>query len=176
VACQFPLISSCYYIWRFAEQPDQGLDIDSPTPVPDMLEALGLTSKMVEQYGDFLAALGGEEDVPARVLALCSLRVAAIRDTVDQWSVRNTAHGLSGRDLDAVVSGDFADFDPAERAALTLTERIPLAWHELTDEETAEVAEHFGPKGCVTLMTAIAYFDVNGRLETTLSSIAADPA
>jgi hypothetical protein len=78
--------------------------------------------------------------------------------------------------MDTVVRGDFGVFGAAEHAALTLTERLPLAWHELTDEETAEVAEHFGPKGCVTLMTAIAYFDVNGRLETTLSSIAADPA
>ena len=141
-----------------------------------MLDALGLPPKMVEQYGEFLAALDGEEDVPARVLTLCSLRVAAIRDEVDQWIVRNAAHGLTSTELDAVVRGHFGAFDAAELAALTLAERVPMAWHELTDEETAEVAEHFGPKGCVTLMTAIAYFDVNGRLEATLSSIAADPA
>ena len=141
------------------------------TPVPEFLAELGLEPRMVEQYRDFLASMETAEDVPARVLTLTALRVAAIKGREAQWLERNPDHGLTDADVEAVIRGVFDGFGAAERAALELTERLPLAWHSLTDEEVAAVTEHFGPKGCVSLMSAIAYFDVNDRLEATLSSL-----
>ena len=60
-----------------------------------------------------------------------------------------------------------AGFAPAEQLRhLELTERLPLAWHSMTDEEVAAVTAALWPERLtVSLMSAIAYFDVNDRLE-----------
>ena len=52
---------------------------------------------------------------------------------------------------------------PEEAAALAVADRIPYQHHQLDDEEVAAVRQFFGDAGCVTLLTALAFFDVSCR-------------
>ena len=161
--------TASYYIQTLSLQP--GIPINTTTPVPDLLDALGLHSGMAAGYRDFLLSLDNIAEVPRRVLNLCALRVAAIKGGTEPWLQRNPDHELSEVDVAALVKGEFAGFTGDEQAALSLTEKLPLAWHTLTDVEVAGVNAAFGARGTVALMSAIAYYDVNDRLEATLGSL-----
>jgi alkylhydroperoxidase family enzyme len=67
-------------------------------------------------------------------------------------------------------------FDPAERAALTITEKWPWRVHDITDEEVAELGKHLDYRGVIALLAAIAVFDVHCRLRIAFEVEAVDVA
>jgi alkylhydroperoxidase family enzyme len=134
----------------------------------ETLAQLGLHAGMLEGYENLLSTLDRPAGVPERIIALCRLRVAAIHGAVDRWREEQTGAVLEPEVIRSVIAGDFRQLTRAEQAALALTERLPLDWHAMTDAEVATVKAHFGGEGCVGLITAIAFFDVNHRLTGAL--------
>ncbi len=138
----------------------------------DTLAAMGLSSALLERYTGFLAALSGNDDLPPRVLELCNLHVAALRGRDPEPLDPVTFEQLDGPLRDAAQRGAGDELSHAEAAALTLAGKVSSQWHDLSDAEVRAVATHYGNGGCVTLMTAAAFFDVNYRLGTALPAIA----
>ena len=56
-------------------------------------------------------------------------------------------------------------FSESEQSALKLAEQMPHSVHQITDDQVQAAAQHFGHPGCVALLTALAFFDVNCRLK-----------
>jgi len=134
----------------------------------EALSSLGLKPDLLKDYQSFLASLENSEGIPPRVMQMCGLRVAVIKGNDGEWLLHNARAVLDAETIELITRGDFATLEAAEQAALALAECIPLQWHELTDAQVAAVVDHFGERACVALMTAIAFFDVNDRLEATL--------
>lgn len=128
----------------------------SPDPtrsaVAATLAALGLRHDLQRAHATFLQTLEQPSDVPERVLTLCRERVIAV-------------HRGEPTPADEELTS-------AERAALTLAGRMPHQHHQLSNAELAAVTEHFGPSGCAELLTAIAFYDANCRMQTALTPLA----
>jgi len=127
-------------------------------------ELLASRPRLAELYGNFYRSLWNGA-VDRRVLELCRLRIAAIHDCAAERDIRDAAVSLSAAERTALDSGDPAPFDAASRAALALAERMPFDHHGITDQEVATAERHFGADGTVTLLTALAFFDVTCRLK-----------
>jgi hypothetical protein len=139
-------------------------EADAKTPFEALLTH---RPELLEGYRAFYASLWSERLVPRRTLELCRLRVAAIHDCAAEWAIRDAQVVLSAGELTALQRGDLQTFDQAERAALTVSERIPYQHHALTDDEVAAVRQRIGDAGCVSLLNALVLFDVNCRLKLT---------
>jgi len=133
---------------------------DAATPLEGVL---GQRPELLARYRDFYASLWSEGLVPRRILELCRLRIAAIHDCEAEWRLRDAAVALSDAEQQALRRGDFAGFDAVEQAALALAEQTPFAHHGITDEQVAAVTAALEPKGTVTLLTALSFFDVTCR-------------
>lgn len=114
----------------------------------DFQSLLALRPELHKKYEDFLATIEQCDAVPARIFELCRIRIRYI-------------HGLVGED---VVADSLTE---AESSALTVAERMPYQHHQLTDDEVEAVKLNFGDDGCVALLTALAFFDVTARLESS---------
>jgi alkylhydroperoxidase family enzyme len=123
--------------------------------------------ELLAGYRVFYSSLWTEGLVPRRILELCRLRVAAIHGCKPEWVIRDAEVALSAEQLAALEHGRLESFDAAERAALTVAERVPYQHHALTDDEVAQVKQHLGDAGCVSLLNALVLFDVNCRLKLT---------
>lgn len=130
--------------------------------------------ELLAGYRAFYSSLWTEGLVPRRILELCRLRVAAIHGCEPEWVIRDAEVAVSAEQLVALERGRLEPFDPTERAALTVAERVPYQHHALTDDEVAQVKQHLGDAGCVSLLNALVLFDVNCRLKLTFE-IDAEP-
>ena len=113
-----------------------------------------------QQYRGFLEAVNHNQHVPARLLDLCRARIELIHGLPVSVS-------MDAETVKAITQGDMTSFTSAEQAALVVAERMPYQHHELADEEVATVREALGDAGCVVLLTALAFHDVNCRLRLT---------
>lgn len=129
---------------------------------------LGQRPELLTRYRAFYQALWQDGPVPRRILALCRLRIAAIHGCEAEWQVRDPAAGIGERELEALARGDFGLFDEAERAALDVAEQMPHAHHQIRDAEVAALERLLGSPAAVTLLTALAFFDVACRLKLVL--------
>jgi alkylhydroperoxidase family enzyme len=144
---------------------------DAATPFEGIL---GQRQELLARYRTFYASLWSEGLVPRRVLELCRLRIAAIHDCEAEWRLRDAALALTDTERQALRRGDFQGFDTTEQAALNIAEQTPFAHHGITDEQVAAVAAALGPKGTVTLLTALSFFDVTCRWKLVFGVPAAD--
>lgn len=126
---------------------------------------LGQRPALLERFRPFYASLWNEQRVPARVLELCRQRIAAIHDCPAEMLLRDARVALDETTRAALRVGDIARFAAAEQAALTLAERMPFDHHGIDDGMVAAAREHFGDAGTVSLLTALAFFDVVARLK-----------
>jgi len=113
------------------------------------------------RYGAFYRSLW-EGPVDRRVLEIARLRIAAIHGCEAEAAMDLA---LDERQAAALQSGDASPFDAPVRAALTLAEHMPFDHHGISDADVSAAADHFGPDGAVTLLTALAFFDSNCRLQ-----------
>ena len=112
-------------------------------------ELLALRPALKEKYDVFLAAVNNTDKIPAAILAQCRSKVRQV-------------HGLEAH-VESEQSSD------AENVALSIAEKMPFQHHDLLDEEIEQASALFGDDGCVTLLTAIAFFDATSRLELTFN-------
>jgi alkylhydroperoxidase family enzyme len=141
----------------------------SGAPQPSTLDAvLGERQALAARYRRFYRSFWTEGLIRRRVLELTRLRIAAIHDCAPEWAQRDADVRLTDRELQALRQGDFLDFPEDEQSALGLAELMPFAHHQISDEQVADIDRRFGSPGAVTLLTALAFFDVNCRLKIVL--------
>jgi len=139
---------------------------------PTRFEAvLGHRPELLRRFRAFYGALWSDDRVPRRVLELCRLRIAAIHGCEAEWLIRDARVALEPDALAALREGRFDAFPPAEQAALAVADRLPYAHHQVTDEQVTVLSRAYGAAGAVNLLTALAFFDVIGRLKLVLDVV-----
>ena len=147
-------------------------ELDAPTRFEAVLEH---RPELLTRFRAFYRTFWSDGLVPRRVLELCRLRIAAIHDCESEWVVRDAAVALDADALDALRAGRSGTFTTSEQAALAVTEQIPYAHHQVTDEDVDRLRDAYGASGAVALLTALAFFDVVCRLKVVLE-VAPEPA
>ena len=125
------------------------------------VEALALRPALQEKYITFLKAIESTESVPQRVFVLCRARIAQIHGqdtqgvTTDEKKIlKSQRHEMLGSDA---------------KIALVIAEKIPFQHHLIDDVEVETAKVAFGEDGCVSLLSALAFFDVTCRLNAAIS-------
>ncbi len=137
-----------------------------PVSGPDITQVLAKRPELASGFQVFYRTLWTSE-VPSRVLELCRAQVACIHDRGASFDPGDYPH-LEPEDFEMLHHQGNIGFDVAECAALEVASAMPFAHHDVTDEQVQELARHFGHRGCVTLLTAIAFFDALSRMELVL--------
>ncbi len=75
---------------------------------------------------------------------------------------------LSDEELGELRSGRCDGFTHDEQVALTVAEQIPYQHHQISDADIQTLERTLAPAGAVSLLTAIAFFDVASRLKLVL--------
>jgi hypothetical protein len=140
-------------------------ETDADTPLE---RVLGQRPELLARYRRFLQALRQDGPVPRRLLELTRLRVAAIHDCEAEWLIRDAGAGVDVDELAALAAGHLDAFAEGERAALAVAEQVPYAHHQISDADVATLKRLLGPAATVTLITALAFFDVACRLKLVL--------
>ena len=113
--------------------------------------------------------------VDARILELCRLRTATILGNQLAFDEPRTEAAVAAG-LDEALVAELAQwpthegFDAATRACLALSEQYVMDVHGITDAQVAEVGDHIGPDGVVTLTTALALWELTHRFDNALLS------
>ena len=110
-----------------------------------------LSQKLLEKYQKFIGSTIKTHDVPVNVLGACNSRIRQI-------------HGLEAAnnegDEDSTSTEEALMF-----AALRVAEKIVSNVHDIQDNDLLPLREVLGAAGSVQLITALAFFDVECRLE-----------
>ena len=123
-------------------------------------EILSLRPELQQRYGAFLDAVESSDQLPERILTLCRARIRQIHGA--------PADSVSALEAEQLAAADFSAFTEDEQVALCVAEKMPYQHHQLQDDEVDRVRSSYGEAGCVSLLTALAFFDVTCRLELTL--------
>jgi alkylhydroperoxidase family enzyme len=129
---------------------------------------LGLRPELLARYRAFYATFWEDGLVPTRTLELCRLRIAAIHQCDAEWLIRDANVALSNHELGRLRSGRFDEYSSDEQAALAVAEQIPHQHHQISDDDIQSLEQTLTPAGAVSLLTAIAFFDVASRLKLVL--------
>ena len=110
-----------------------------------------LPKKIFDKYKKFIDSTIDGHDIPAGILEACDSRIRQI-------------HGFEVDNKSS--SGDLSLTENfLKRAALAVAEKIAFSVHDIEDSELDPLKKAFGEAGCVQLITALAFFDVECRLE-----------
>ena len=126
---------------------------------------LGERPELLERYRAFYLGLWHDGLVSHRILELCRLRIAFVHGAAQEAAMLDASVALSSTEMASLERGDFSRFDKVERAALELCELLPFDHHAISDHQVAGLSEALGAPGCVTLLTALSFFDVTCRLK-----------
>lgn len=120
--------------------------------------------ELAKKYRTFLNSLSQSDLLPPRLLALCGRRIAHIHGCAAKVGGAGPEAGFSAEDEAALLAGDFSGFSVSEQAALEVAELISFAHHQISDAQVSLLNEQLGHAGCVALLTAVSFIDVNCRL------------
>ncbi len=120
---------------------------------------------LLDKYRSFRSSLQQNGFVSERVFELVRRRVAYIHGCEAELAMVDAQVNLTPNEEEALGCGEFACFSAAEQSALTLAELVPHSVHSITDDLIHEVSAQFGHPGCVALLTAVAFYDVECRLK-----------
>ena len=138
---------------------------------PSELEGiLSHRPELLEKYREFYLGFWKDGLVPRRVLEICRRRIAWIQGCEAELSITDAEVQLSDAQELALQQGRVDAFDAPEQAALALAELIPHGVHNITDDMVAAASSEFGHPGCVALLTALSFMDVNCRLKLVLDT------
>ncbi|GEM_PF-485002 len=127
--------------------------------------ALALRPELRDLYAAFYGKLWDDELLPSSLLEICRLRVAQLHECEAELAVRHEGASVSEEQIRALANWQESDlFSEPEKAALTLSEKVPWQHHDLTDEDYSDLRTHFGEAKAVALTVGIALFDANCRL------------
>jgi hypothetical protein len=122
-------------------------------------DLLKLRPALQKKYVAFLQAIEENDRVGPRIFSLCRARIEQIH--------LGSSDYLKAVEAEALNQGILDQFSEDEQAALRVAGRIPYQYHQLEDDEVAALKTAFGDAGCVSLLTALAFFDVSCRLNLT---------
>lgn len=125
--------------------------------------------ELAQQYAAFIDCIWAQPSPSRRVLELCHRRITAIHGQSPQPSM-DYGVALTGDELKSLQRGDFAPFSADEQLALAVAELMPYNHHAVTDVQMHACEQAFGAAGAVNLLVALAFFDVNCRLQLTLQA------
>jgi alkylhydroperoxidase family enzyme len=132
---------------------------------------LSLRPELLRLHRDLYRRLWEERTVPPRLLELCRLRIAKLHDCEAELVARHSSAGVSDADVLALEGWPAANcFSAAERAALTVAEKIPWQPRSVTDEDVAALLVHLSDAEVVALMLALTMFDAHCRLQLAFSA------
>ncbi len=110
-----------------------------------------LPQKLFEKYKKFICSTIDTHEIPVSVLNACNARIRQI-------------HGL-----EVANNEDNEDSTSTEKAlalaALKVAEKLVSSVHDIQDSDLLSLREALGASGVVQLITALAFFDVECRLE-----------
>ena len=110
-----------------------------------------LPQKLFEKYKKFIGSTIDTHEIPVSVLNACNARIRQI-------------HGL-----EVANNEDNEDSTSTEKAlalaALKVAEKLVSSVHDIQDSDLLSLREALGASGVVQLITALAFFDVECRLE-----------
>ena len=110
-----------------------------------------LPQKLFEKYKKFICSTIDTHEIPVSVLNACNARIRQI-------------HGL-----EVSNNEDNEDSTSTEKAlalaALKVAEKLVSSVHDIQDSDLLSLREALGASGVVQLITALAFFDVECRLE-----------
>lgn len=144
--------------------------VSETSPQTALLEPLfAARPELWTRFQTFYDSLWTAGQISRRVLEICRLRMAAIHGCDPEWRLRTPDVFLTDDEVGALRTGNFAEFDHCERAALELTEKFPFQHHAITDAEVKAVEDGYGSAAAVALLTAVAFFDVRCRWQQVLT-------
>jgi alkylhydroperoxidase family enzyme len=124
--------------------------------------------ELLGKFRTFYQSFWRDELVPRRTLELCRLRIAYIHGCDAELAISDPQMELDDTSRDALRSGDIDGFPAHEQVALALAEVMPFTPHQVGDDLVAAAKDQLGNAGCVSLLTALAFFDVSCRLKIVL--------
>ena len=112
-----------------------------------------LPQKLFDKYKKFIDSTIESHDIPVGILEVCNSRIRQIHG----FEVANNS-----------INGDLSITETfLKPAALAVAEKIAFSVHDIEDCDLDPLRKAFGEAGCVQLITALAFFDVECRLELT---------
>ncbi len=112
--------------------------------------------------------------VDPTVLELCRLRTAKVLGATTALAERTPAAVAAGLDEDKVsaLASYVSDerFDAADRACIGFSEQYVIDVHGISPEQVAAVEAALGPKGVVTLTTALSMWELTHRFDNALGA------
>ena len=140
--------------------------IQSAGANPDLPGVLQLRPSLAKRYTDFLAGFEVAGTVPTEVLEACQNHVRRIHGIVLTQHADREAGDTLDPDPDGELDGEVdGEIDGGLASALIVAEKMPYGHHTISDEEVRQLATYFGNAGAVNLLTAIAMYDAQARLE-----------
>ena len=110
-----------------------------------------LPQKLFDKYKKFIDSTIESHDIPVGILEACNSRIRQI-------------HGIevanNSINVDLSITENFL-----KTATLAVAEKIVFSVHDIEDCDLDPLRKAFGEAGCVQLITALAFFDVECRLE-----------
>ena len=110
-----------------------------------------LPQKLFDKYKKFIDSTIESHDIPVVILEACNSRIRQI-------------HGIevanNSINVDLSITENFL-----KTATLAVAEKIVFSVHDIKDSDFDPLRKAFGEAGCVQLITALAFFDVECRLE-----------
>ena len=110
-----------------------------------------LPKKIFDKYKKFIDSTTESRDIPVGILEACNSRIRQIHG----FEVANNSINV-----DLSITENFL-----KTATLAVAEKIVFSVHDIEDCDLDPLKKAFGEAGCVQLITALAFFDVECRLE-----------
>jgi uncharacterized peroxidase-related enzyme len=132
-------------------------------------KALAHRPEMLKNFLSFYASVGRSLD--RKLYELIYLRVSFINGChyCTQHHVASSKRvGLTAEDWASLKAGNFSRYSEKERAALTYSERLTRAPHEITETDFAELKKHFSDPEIVDIHMLAGLANLTNRLTDPL--------
>jgi uncharacterized peroxidase-related enzyme len=132
-------------------------------------KALAHRPEMLKNFLSFYASVGRSLD--RKLYELIYLRVSFINGChyCTQHHVASSKRvGLTVEDWASLKAGNFSRYSEKERAALTYSERLTRAPHEITETDFAELKKHFSDPEIVDIHMLAGLANLTNRLTDPL--------
>ena len=137
---------------------------------PSQFEALlGHHPQLGQLYRTFYLNLTQDAKLDPRVVELCRRRIAHIHNCRAELALTHPTQSFSAQEEFALEAGRYNGFTLPEQSALQIAELISFNHHAVSDGDVARLQSHFGNDGTVTLLSALAFFDVMCRTKIALN-------
>jgi uncharacterized peroxidase-related enzyme len=132
-------------------------------------KALAHRPEMLKNFLSFYASVGRSLD--RKLYELIYLRVSFINGChyCTQHHVASSKRvGLTAEDWASLKAGNFSRYSEKERAALTYSERLTRAPHEITETDFAELKKHFSDPEIVDIHMLVGLANLTNRFTDPL--------